>query len=42
MFTRYIEPRREEHLMRKEVIDKVTKVIRAEWPNSTVSFIFAL
>ena len=36
LFTRYIAPRPEEFLMRNEVIDKITKVIKNEWPNSQV------
>lgn len=36
LFTRYIAPRPEEFLMRNEVVDKITRVIKNEWPNAQV------
>ena len=36
LFTRYIAPRPEEFIMRNEVVDKITRVIKSEWPHSQV------
>jgi len=36
LFTRYIAPRPEEFLMRNEVVDKITRVIKNEWPHAQV------
>jgi DNA polymerase sigma len=36
LFTRFIEPRREEHMMRNDIIDKVSSVIKTDWPNVEV------
>lgn len=40
LFTRYIEPRPEEFMMRNEVVEKIKKVIKNEWPNSQVKVKF--
>ncbi|CAF0714334.1 unnamed protein product [Brachionus calyciflorus] len=36
LFTRYISPRPDEYFMRNEVVDKITRVIKNEWPSCQV------
>ncbi|RNA38218.1 PAP-associated domain-containing [Brachionus plicatilis] len=36
LFTEYISPRSEENFMRNQVVNKITQVIKAEWPNCQV------